>query len=523
MIRPGFVAWRRCNFMGARRALAILIALTTLARLAVAALIGPGNDEAYHWLYAVHLDWSYYDHPPMLAWVERLGMAGFGVDSWIGPRFGFVMLSAGSAWLLARIASRAYGDWAGFWAALALNAAPYYGLAAGTFALPDGPLLFFWLLTIDRLIVALDGNSTARWLGVGLAWGGAMLSKYHAAILPAGALLAIVWHAPWRVWLRRPGPYLAILLGFLVFSPVIFWNYRHGWGSFRFQGGRAVGSWQPRIDLLLRAVGGPALYLAPWIWLASMIVLVRAWRNAREATGLEKLSMVLATLPIGLVTLVGLFRPVLPHWSLIGVVSILPLLGNDWAQRWARNPRRMRRNAVLAMSVPVFLGILLVGQYRQGWLQRGAPGRIGLLPASADPTAESFGWDQVADRLRSRGWLNDQTFVFAGRWYHSGHLARVLGESTPVLCYNEGDARGFASWTEPEPWVGRTGLLITPGENPVEPACYARWFRSLEPLDDFWIERAGGKLTHIRITRCIDQKKPFPFRPRKPAASESPR
>ncbi|MFO0956472.1 MAG: glycosyltransferase family 39 protein [Isosphaeraceae bacterium] len=245
--------------MGAKRALATLIAATTLARLGMAASIGPGNDEAYHWLYAVHLDWSYHDHPPMLAWVERLGMAAFGLDSWIGPRFGFVMLSAGSAWLLARIAARAYGEWAGFWAALALNAAPYYGLAAGTFALPDGPLLFFWLLTIDRLMIALEGDSSGRWAWAGLAWGGAMLSKYHALLLPAGVVLAMLWHAPWRPWFRRAGPYLATAIGLVLFSPVIFWNYRHGWGSFRFQGGRAVGSWQPRSTWSSRAVKASAL------------------------------------------------------------------------------------------------------------------------------------------------------------------------------------------------------------------------------------------------------------------------
>ena len=63
----------------------------------------------------------------------------------------FIALFAGSTWLLARLTTRCYGELAGFLAALALNLTAYYGLAASTFALPDGPLLFFWLLTIDRL------------------------------------------------------------------------------------------------------------------------------------------------------------------------------------------------------------------------------------------------------------------------------------------------------------------------------------------------------------------------------------
>ena len=44
----------------------------------LAASLGLGNDEAYHYLFAVHRDWSYFDHPPMLAVVERLGIGSGG-------------------------------------------------------------------------------------------------------------------------------------------------------------------------------------------------------------------------------------------------------------------------------------------------------------------------------------------------------------------------------------------------------------------------------------------------------------
>ena len=106
-----------------------------------------------------------------------------------GLRIGFIILFAGSTWLMARLTARFYGPRAGVLAALALSASGYFGMAVATIAQPDGPLLFFWLLTLDRLAVALDDpDRLAPWLGVGVAWGGAMLSKYHAVLLPAGAL-----------------------------------------------------------------------------------------------------------------------------------------------------------------------------------------------------------------------------------------------------------------------------------------------------------------------------------------------
>ena len=72
------------------------------------------------------------------------------------------MLFAGSTWLMARLTSRLFGPWAGVCAALALNVTAYHTAAASTFALPDGPLLFFWLLTLDRLVVAFEEPDRLR-------------------------------------------------------------------------------------------------------------------------------------------------------------------------------------------------------------------------------------------------------------------------------------------------------------------------------------------------------------------------
>ena len=191
--------------MSPKRALIVLIVVSASIRLFAACTLGLGNDEAYHFLYAIHPALSYYDHPPMLAWVETLGLTLSGSPfSALALRSGFIFLFAASTWLVWRIAGRLYGPWAGLYAALALNLTGYYGLAASTFALPDGPLLFFWLLTIDRLSIALaEPERTGPWIWVGLAWGGAMLSKYHAIFLPAGTLLFLILNPPARRWLTE--------------------------------------------------------------------------------------------------------------------------------------------------------------------------------------------------------------------------------------------------------------------------------------------------------------------------------
>ncbi len=147
-----------------RRALWILIVASAALRLFSACFLGLGNDEAYHWLYAEHPALGYYDHPPMMAWIEMLGLSlpGAGASTW-ALRIGFIAMFAASTWLLANLTARFYGERAGFLAALALNLTGYYGLAASTFALPDGPLLFFWLLSLDRMsMLAAISTPTRR-------------------------------------------------------------------------------------------------------------------------------------------------------------------------------------------------------------------------------------------------------------------------------------------------------------------------------------------------------------------------
>jgi len=178
--------------MTSRSALWTLIVISGLLRLGWAASLGLGNDEAYYYLFSVHRDWSLLRpaadagagraRRDCAVWRGRLG---------VQPARGIVLLFGASTWLLDRLTARYYGPRAGFLAALALNVTAYHTSAAACFALPDGPLLFFLAAharpTDNR---ARATGKTLPWLAVGLAWGGALLSKYHA-VVPAGRDAAV--------------------------------------------------------------------------------------------------------------------------------------------------------------------------------------------------------------------------------------------------------------------------------------------------------------------------------------------
>ncbi len=502
--------------MTPRRALYWLIGVSTALRLAWAAALGPGNDEAYHYLFTVHRDWSYFDHPPMLAVVEMVGMAMSGGSSTFGLRLGFIALFAGSTWLMAGLTSRFYGPRAGFLAAFALNVSAYYTAAAGVFALPDGPLLFFWLLTLDRLARAVESpTGLGRWAVVGLAWGCALLSKYHAVFLPVGTLLYLLVEPSARSWLRRPGPYLAVAVGLAVFSPVIGWNAAHGWASFAFQGGRALGALQFRPGNLAMALLGQAAYLFPWMWGALVAVMVVGLRGALKGAGppADRFLLCQAIVPLTVFAAVACVRPVLPHWTLVGFLSLFPMLGRSWDDRWAADPGPFRRRLAFLAALPVAVTVVLTVHGRTGLFQQGGSGSIGLVRVARDPSIDLYGWDQVALELKRRGLLDSpKTFLFTSSWYSSGQLAfATRGAPAPILCYNKNDARGFAFWSRPGTWVGRDGILVALNDRSTEPHCYDSWFTRIEPIGSFDVLRAGTPVRKVRLFRCVRQVRPFPF------------
>lgn len=502
-----------------RRSLFVLIFITLILRLCWAATIEMANDEAYHFLYTVHPDWSYFDHPPMLMWVATIGRWLCG--GWLHPlslRLGFVLLFAGSTWIMFDWTARWFGECAGYYAALALNVAAYFSVGAGTFVLPDGPFLFFALLTMrnltEAIFVKVDGVAVLKveqhnptyhdlltWANVGLACAGAMASKYHGVLLPlATVVYVVVTPRAWRI-LRTPGPYLAAILGACGLIPVLLWNAQHDWASLAFQGSRAVGVQFSPVGLGTM-IFGPIAYLLPWVWIPAIGILFnRLWR-CRDLTGVDRFLVCLSVMPLALFFCVSCIRPILPHWPLIGFIPLLPLLGSLWAANAERDPTSVRRWVIFMSLCTPAIAIIFACQARFGLID---------FPLRSDPAREISGWESVGRELQSRGRLDRaNTFLFTNHWYDSGQLAFCIRNRLPVTCYNQGDARGFAYWSKPEDWVGQDGLLVSVEETPNLEA-WKPYFKQIELLDSFSMTRGGKPFRPVQVYLCSNQQLPFPF------------
>ena len=365
------------------RALILLAGLTAL-RLLVAGWTPLSADEAYYWVWSRALAPGFLDHPPMVAlWIRAgtmlAGQGAFGIRL-LGP-----LAAAAGSLMLARAAEDLFpGRRLGVVAATLLNATLL--LAAGAVTMtPDTPLLFFWTATLWALGRLLATGRPGWWLAVGLLAGGALDSKYTAALLGLGIGLWLLATAEGRRWLRTPWPWAGGVLAGLCFAPVLWWNAAHGWASFAKQGGR-TGDWHPAdalrfIGELLGSqlgLGTPlvAVLCAVGVWAAA-----RRWRQGAAPALLAAL-----TVPGALVFL--------QH-----------ALGDRVQANWPAilAPGRLHRRRGICPAV-LAAGGRVWGSPSAGLVYLQAAAAILPLPRQFDPTLIRLGgWDGLARAGRRRG------------------------------------------------------------------------------------------------------------------------
>jgi len=462
VIRSGWT-WAAFNPSRPATAALALIALFTLLRLIAAGFVGLGVDESYSVAVARDLHLSYFDHPPMHYWLAHAVEPVVGVGRW--SRLPFIALFAGSSWLMFSLTRRLFGATAGLWATIALNLAGFFTLAAGSWVLPDGPLIFFLLAATSVLAHswfsedgedehAAPAGGLLSWLAVGVCVGLAGLSKYQAALYCVGLGFFLLTTARGRRQLLSPGPYLAALAALAVLAPVLVWNADHHWASFAFQAGRGTpGRFKPQGPLL--ALLGQAALLLPWVFVPLAVAAVKAARLGPSAER-SWLLLMLGAPAIAVFTLTPLLGPLgLPHWSMPGWLLLFPLLGGALAQA-DRAHRWPRIWAVASLVFIVVAGALAASDAATGWLGQ----RLAAQFRRGDPTAESIEWSQLRGVVAASPLLREHgAFIAALKWNEAGKIDEAVGDQTPVAVISD-DARQFTYRHPLSGFVGHDALVI---------------------------------------------------------------
>ncbi len=494
--------------MSPRGVVVLVIAAGTLLRLGAAATMGLGVDESYTVANARSFQLSYFDHAPLSFWITRGAMEVFGTDSAIAVRLPFIVLGAVATWMMYRLGSRLFSPWAGAWAALLLNLTPLFAVVAGSWVMPDGPMLCAVLGSALCLApVLLPGPDEVPraaawrgWLSGGLLGGVALHSKYLAVLYALGLLAYLVTAPGRRRWLLHPAPWAGAVLAAIVFCPVLAWNARHDWVSFAFQGGRAEAAGGLHPANVLVSIGGQALYLLPWIWyplLSEGAGAVRAGRTSASTW----LCACLGLPPIVIMTLIPLWgAPGLPHWPAVGYLFLFPLLGHAVAAQ-LDGPKGKLLRRWLAFSIAIFplLLVLLAGHAATGL------GSV-LLPASSaerDPTLETVSWRPIEKLLADRGLDPDRTVVATLWWIDGAKAGAALGARWPVTVFSD-NPHNFPFLHDAASFVGRDVVFVgRPGQLADLETKFADRFDGFERLGSVEIKRRFGPGIEIEAVLCL--------------------
>jgi len=411
----------------------IWIAACLLGRLAYIAsgIIQVSQDESYQWLWSKHLALSYYSKPPLIAYTQFLGTSLWG-DNAFGIRFFAPIIAAVLSVIVLRFFSREVNARAGFFLQLIVAATPL--LSAGGVLMTIDPLsVLFWTAAMLAGWSAVQPDAPTRlWLWAGLWMGLGFLSKYTELFqLLCWAVFFVLW-PPARQHLRRPGPYLALLVQLLCALPVLIWNAQHDWitVSHVADDAGARSAWKPTLKYLIEFVGAEAGLLNPVFFVATVWAAIGFWRRGRHNPRLVYFFSMGA--PIFLAYLGHSLRGrVLPNWIAPSVLPLFCVMVIYWDTKWRLGAAKLKPWLIAGLA----LGFVLVALAHDTNL---VPRLTGWrLPVNQDPLHRVREWSEVArvagDARKELLAEGKPVFIIAGHYGLVGTISLYLPEAKEVV------------------------------------------------------------------------------------------
>jgi 4-amino-4-deoxy-L-arabinose transferase-like glycosyltransferase len=442
---------------------------------------GPFMDEAYYWMWGQHPALSYFDHPPLNAWLQ--GAAG-ALLGWNRLALRIVVVLALAAdifvlWLLARrLAPEHWREH--FWLTLVLFLATPIFFATTAVALPDHLLVlgvltasYFFVSFLERWRDAPGASWRDLYLGA-LFLGLAALAKYNAAFLGLGVALFILLSPRYRPLLGKPQLYLAAAISLLLQAPVLLWNMQEGWASFGFiLGGRHAGLSASSVGVIGWLMG-VVLFLSPFLLLPIADFLLRPGSVAGR---LARTAFLLSTLAI---LGISFFTATLFHWNLVAYLVALPFLVFHFRWRWLYW-------AQIAYGA-LFIGFTLINY-----------AVVPLTDVQAirdEASAWVYGWEETAAAVEAARAAHGAGFVATPDYTTAALLGFAMADRDVTSLSPKTDQFDF--WFDAPAHAGENAILLGDDWRPLG-GDVASQFEEVTPLEEIAVGRFGKPLDTHRI------------------------
>lgn len=425
------------------------------------------EDEAYQWVWSKHLALSYYSKPPLIAYTQFVGTTLFG-DTEFGVRFFSPVIAAILSLLLLRFLSRETNPRVGLLLVAVLSTAPL--ASVGSVLMTIDPLsVVFWTAAVFAGWRAIQNDGTARdWIWVGIWMGLGFLSKYTNLFQLLCWVVFFVLGPSARKHLRRPGPYLALLIVAISLTPVLIWNAQHSWITIQHvadNGGLGKKVWKPTLRYTFEFLGTGAGLLNPFYFIAMLWAAIAFWRSQRG----NQLLLFLFSMgaPVFFFYFALSFRSrIHPNWIAPSVVPLFCLMAVYFYHEWPKHRRVLKPLLVLGLGFGLFTVVLLHDTDLFAKLFKRT------LPVQMDPLRRVRGWSTTAStveearqKLAAEG---EPVFIIGDHYGITGQLSFYLPEAKKqvrdepiVYCRSSPYPRNqFDFWPGYESRAGQNAIYI---------------------------------------------------------------
>lgn len=427
----------------------LILTALWLVRLAMALVLDLTPDEAYYWELARRPDWSYFDHPPLVAWMIALARLPFG-DTPLAVRLPALLglpIVCRTLFLIGRDALESSKT--GFLASLMPHLTPA-GFALGLVTTPDVPLALFWCLGIVAFLSILRTDSTKNWLILGICLACGALAKYNMIFFVPATAFVILFFPEWRNRVLTGRFWLMVGIAALGTIPILYWNSLNEWASFRFQfaHGFQVSSRSVAANLgefLGGQLGtiGPVLFFLLW-WVAGKAVLdgIRRREPGRAFLGMLALPMMVFFLKRGLTSKVE------ANWPQIAYLSLMPL-----AAEWIlASNETFRKRCTWVLGPSTVLTLIVVIQ---------ALTLILPIPPRADISLRMHGWREMGAKVRELDRRFDGKALFIGQGGPLTALVAFYGRIPPErVAEIHGQGNWYFWWQDRQPASGSSAIFV---------------------------------------------------------------
>lgn len=471
----------------------LLIAGVTLFRLwyIASGRIDLVPDEAHYWEWSRRLDWSYYSKGPMVAYLIAVSTR-LGGSTEFFVRLPAVLLALGTQIIIYSLTRALFmSERAAFLAILITTFIPLFS-AGSVLMTIDAPLMFFWAVAILAFWEAnrsrafrRDGKGWGILLGFALGLG--LLSKYTMALFVPCGLLYLAFSSNPSAPLRSRGPYVAVMIAGILFTPVLVWNAQHQWVSLRHVVGLAGLSGDAQRNFF-QFLGSQIGVVSPFLFLALTAAMFRCWRLRTTEMREQSLFLVMFSAPVLLFFLSwSVFSKVETNWAAPGYLAAVIALAAWWDNILGEKSSTPKRSVLTLYTLILLPGafLCLVAHFPA------ALNLVGIeLPPRLDPTRRLHGWKDLGSAVAAalEASENRDLFLLSDTYQIASEMAFYVPGQPKTYNVNLGRRMNqYDLWGGIEQLRDRDGLFVTNGDfNPspaIEKACMAlRKLKTVTPI-----------------------------------------